>query len=54
MRSWIEEPTREPAHADALGRRLSPSRQYIVSREGKPEARRPPFIISVKSVSCKG
>ena len=32
MRSWREEPTREPAHADALGRRLSPSRHKFRER----------------------
>ena len=32
MRSWSEEPTRVPAHADALGRRLSPSRHKLRER----------------------
>ena len=52
MRSWREEPTREPAHADALGRRLSPSRHKF--RERASLINSPPFIISVQSVSYQG
>ena len=43
MRSWREEPTREPAHADALGRRLSPSRHKFQER-ASPIVYWPPFI----------
>ena len=51
MRSWREEPTREPAHADALGRRLSPSRRKLRER-ASPIVYWPLFITFPLSRLC--